>query len=157
MSLICLCVTDINDQEEVLIYQDRLLGITKRHSRGVTFSIDWCEPIVETLKEGTMIINLVDSMDSDNCEMLLLPDGWYYGAHTNKFSFKQRMKFLYDVADVLLMDGHKAEFYIGLSGTNPDEFVEKTVRQDNFIDVLALTIGQAETDETQDYHIVVIP
>ena len=89
-----------------------------------------------------MIVNLLDDIACDNCEMLLLPDGWFFASKTNKLSFKQRMEFLHDIAALLLASNHSVEFYIGSSGTNPDEFLEISVKQAGFIDALALLIGE---------------
>ena len=118
------------------IYQHRLENIAREHGRGVTFSVNWPEPIVEYLKGRYMLINLLDEEGCDNCQKLLAPEEGGYGAYTNNIALKQRMKFLQDIADALLDGKHKAEFYIGLSGTNPDDFLEVVVNQKDLIEYL---------------------
>ena len=60
MSLICLCVTNVEKQEEQMHYQNRLIEIAKYHERGIKFAVNWSEPVLENIKGNKMIVNLLD-------------------------------------------------------------------------------------------------
>ena len=152
MSSICLCVTEGKDKNETLFY--RLANIVKAHGRGVVFSIDWSEPIVDMLKDKYIVASISDCPNLSNCEMLLLPDGEYYNGYTNRLMFRERMKVLQDIADLLIECNRCVEFYIGHSGTNPDEFSDVIVKRSNLTEYLTTTVGKEGTEDAR--HIVIV-
>lgn len=68
MSSICLCMTEIKDENERAFCQSKMEKIAKAHGRGIAFSIDWSEPIVEHFEGSRMIVSLSDRPDYGNCE-----------------------------------------------------------------------------------------
>lgn len=141
MSLICLCVTDNIEEKETMFYKESLTKLVNCYECGVVFSINWTEPIVEYLKDVGFVFGLVDYWGSNNCEMLLLPDGWYHNGYTNDVVFKERIQLLADVANMLLERGHRVEFYIGCSGMEPEDFFDSEIKCSYFIEFLEKTIG----------------
>jgi len=154
MSLICLCATDMLNQFEFLFYKQRLTQIAESYEYGIAFSVKWDEPLVRLLSDS-YVFSLSDSMKKDNCERLLLPDGWYFGDYTNITPFRNRMRFLKDIADMLIFYNHKAEFYIGLSGSYPSEFSNSVVKLQNLLDYLTATVGCSGAEK--GFHISVEP
>lgn len=132
-------------------YKEELERIAKRNRRGISFVIDWDEPVVELHKKDFLIANLTDQNDSDICEMLILPEGWYYNGETNVDSFLQRMCYLYEIAEYVLMDEPTVDFYVGSSGAEPNEFVCYETNLEHFLCCLTDTIGQSGT--SKDIHI----
>lgn len=153
MSWICLCMTEVYDQVD--LYEEQLREIAAKHLRGISFSIDWKEPIFECKKGEMLIFSLSDGPAQENCEMLLLPDGWYVNGRTNWQPFPQRMVVLHEIASMLLERMHRVEFYIGLSGTQPDEYVTRSVQQSGLVEELCETVGR-EGGEA-GVHLVVLP
>ncbi len=155
MSLICLCITDVSDKSEVVFYRQRLEALANYHKCGILFSVDWPEPIVTHNNKDSFIINIVDCPASENCELFLLPDGWYYNGCTNSLTFKERMSFLQDIASILIEGRHHIDFYLGQSGTAPEEFVDITLQCQDLIEYLSQTIGIDGADN--GVHISIIP
>lgn len=154
MSLVCFCVADIN-QEKNNLYKQRLCSIAQSHNRGVDFSMNWIEPTSTKIKENSLFVNLLDSSITDNCEMLFLPDGWYYNGCTNDTKFSKRMEFLRDIANELLVESEHVEFYIGCSGTETYEYFDIIIKKDLLVDCLKKTIGTKGVEDS--LHIIVRP
>lgn len=152
MSSFCLCVTNIQEKMK-MFYEQRLCNIAQHHKRGIVFSIDWFEPTVSLRGKNSFFANLLDSPVSDNCEMLLLPDGWYYNGSTNVLGFRRRMEFLQDIANELVAENGFVEFYIGCSGTELQEYRSILIKNENLIDCLEMLFGVSGIDE--GIHIVV--
>lgn len=155
MSLICLCIADIKEKEEIVFYSQSLTKLADYYKRGIEFSVDWSEPIVDYVKDNYFIINLLDYPNSNNCEMLLLPDGWYHNGYTNDLVFKERMRFLQDIANMLIEGNYRVEFYIGCSGMKTEEFLDVEVKCQHLIDYLEETVGSEGAEE--GIHIIVVP
>lgn len=122
MSLICLGITCPNTPDEFEKLKQQLSLVAVKYRRGITFKIDWHEPLVDALVDYGMIFSLSDSPESDNCEMLLLPDGCYFNEQTDNISLQKRMLFLQELSKVIIATGHSVEYYIGLSGTLTAEY-----------------------------------
>lgn len=142
MSLICLCVVEnIRKNSEIVFYKQQLETVAKHHKRGVKFSVDWSEPIISHIQKDSFIINITDCPESDNCELFLLPDGWYVNGYTNKLPFRERMKFLQDISNIFNSNNYNADLYLGLSGTEPEDFLSITLKNNNLVDYLSDTVG----------------
>ena len=150
MSLFCLCIVgNIKKESELLIYTKKVEQLAKHHSFGVKFSVDWTEPILSVLNvnSNSLVINVLDCPESDNCELFLLPDGWYVNGKTNKKSFRNRMKFLQDITNIFADNSHSVCFYLGQSGTHIEEFYDITIRSNTLVDYLIETIGTNGIDD----------
>lgn len=122
MSLICLGIVKLSLLDHGKRIQDELKKVAAMHNRGICFKIDWYEPLVDTLENIHSIFSLTDSPESDNCEMLFLPDGCYCNEVSNNSSIFERMQYLQNLATIVLSNGHSIEYYIGNSGTLIDEY-----------------------------------
>ena len=154
MSLICLCITDVIEEKEKFFYMELLEQLASGYGCGVEFCFNWSEPIVENLKGEKYVFGLVDNRNSYNCEMLLLPDGWYYNGYTNDVRFRERMKLLADIAETLLGDGHCVEFYIGCSGMELEEAFDLEGKYCYFCDLLEKTVGTEGAEK--GWHFIVL-
>ena len=122
MSLICIGVTHPNSPEQFVNLKKKLLRVAANNGRGISFQIDWHEPIVDALAHSDMMFSLSDSPKQEMCEMLLLPNGWYCNGETNSSSLQTRMCLLQELAAAILSDGLPVEYYIGLSGEPMEEY-----------------------------------
>lgn len=157
MSLICLCVVEnVKKDGKIDFYTQQLETLAKRHKRGIKFSVDWPEPLLSHIQKDSLVINILDCPESDNCELFLLPDGWYCNGLTNNLAFRERMKFLQDISDVFINGQCGVEIYLGLSGTNPEDFFDVSLKNDVLTDYLAKTVGVDGID-SNGVHISVIP
>ena len=142
MSLFCLCVVeDIKERNKILFYTQQLMALAKRYKRGIKFFVDWSEPIVSRIKKDSLVINVLDCPESDNCEMFLLPNGWYSNGETNELTFRERIKFLQDISNVFIKSQYSIDIYLGNSGTHANEFFNITLKSCNLIDYLTKTVG----------------
>ncbi|MBR6610351.1 MAG: hypothetical protein IKK99_09065 [Oscillospiraceae bacterium] len=153
MSLFCICVVDIAKNNTTELYKQHLEKIARSHNRGIKFSINWDEPFMKNINNRAFIINLLDNPFSDNCEMLLLPDGWYYNGITNDISFVKRMQYIQEVVNVFRLENYNIDLYIGSSGMETDEFVEASVNYSDLINILVKTIGVDGPEEGM--HIII--
>lgn len=155
MSLFCFCVVENIKKIEMVSYSQQLKALAKQHNRGIKFQIDWAEPILSSVKKDAFVINITDSPESDNCELFLMPDGWYCNGKTNELSFSERMKFLQDISSVFIDRGYGIEIYFGLSGMQPYEFLNVKLRNKDLVYYLAKTVGVNGAEEGA--HISIIP
>ena len=146
MSSICLCAISTNDNQKVGFYKNKIMEISKKHQRGTILDIDWNEPIIEFLKKTHMVVSLTDSEMSTNCERLILPDGWYFNGVRSTPCFKERMLYLFDIAETLLSCEEIVEFYIATSGELPGDYQHETVKLSDLTDFLCSTIGKNGAD-----------
>ena len=156
MSLFCFCVVDdYIEESKVQFYAIQIEKIAKKNNIGIKFHVDWIEPILSHIKKDALFINLVDSPGSDNCELLFLPDGWYFNAQTNEKTFKERMRFLQEISDILIKDKHCVNLYLGQSGTLLEEFIFVELKKNELVDYLTKNIGLYGVDEA--LHITIVP
>ncbi len=142
MSLFCLCVVeDIKETDEIVLYTQQIEVLARCYKIGVKFCVDWSEPIISHIKKGSLIINILDSPESDNCELFLLPDGWSINGQTNMVSFIERMKFLQDISTVFNNRNYPIDLYLGESGTNFDEFLTISLNSKSLPEYLSKTVG----------------
>lgn len=157
MSLICLCIVEnIKKDSEIVFYTQQLETLAKQHKRGIKFFVDWPEPLLSHIQKDSLVVSISDCPESDNCELFLLPDGWYHNGRTNKLAFRERMKFLEDVSSIFLNGKYNIEIYLGLSGTEPEDFVNVSLKNTDLADYLAKTVGVDGID-FNGWHISVIP
>lgn len=148
MSLICLCIVeDIRNNNDILFYTRQLETIAKNHNRGIKFFVDWSEPVISFIQKDSFIINILDCPTSNNCELFLLPDGWYSNGQADEVAFRERMTFLQEVTSVFISRGHGVELYLGQSGTHPEDFFDVTLNNNDLSGYLAKTIGVDGIDD----------
>lgn len=156
MSLICLCVVEtIKMKLETEFYTQYLDMLAKQHKRGIKFCVDWSEPLLSSIQKDSFVVNVVDNPQADNCEMFLLPDGWYSNGNTNKVEFRERMKFLQELSGFFISRKHNVELYLGQSGTNLEDFFDVTLKINDLVDYLLKTVGVDGADD--GVHISVVP
>lgn len=142
MSLICLGVVEsLTSISEKAYYSKKLETIAKHHKRGIRFTIDWSEPIISHIQDDAFVISILDCPETDNCELFLLPDGWYYNGKADHLAFYDRMKLLQDISDMFIYDKYSIEWYFGLSGILPEEFPTVVLKVECLTDYLTQTIG----------------
>lgn len=122
MSMICIGCINAQSQECHRNLKSNISRLVHAHGYSVCWGIDWIEPIIETLPETTVLFSLTDGIEDDNCEMLLLPDGWFFNGRSNIISARERMQVLEELATYVIGQGHQVEFFLGNSGTLPDEY-----------------------------------
>ncbi len=132
----------------------RLEKIACRYERSMSNHIDWEEPILLNMKDDDFVININDSSESPNCEMLLLPDGWYVNGRTNNIPFRNRVRFLEELAEAIIETDHAVSFYLGLSGTVFDEFENCEVEQSKLGEFLTQLVGKTGVDT--GFHIRIV-
>lgn len=148
MSLFCLCVVEgAWKKSEKLLYEQKIQSIANHYNRGVKFFVDWLEPIMSTVPKESFVINILDSAESENCELFLLPDGWYCNGETNYLSFKERMSFLQDICNVFINDNYCINLYFGQSGTDPSEFFDVKLITKDLVEFLTKTVGTYGVDD----------
>lgn len=142
MSSFCLCVVEgIREKDKTVSYVQQIEILAKYYNRGITFTIDWTEPLASHIEKDALIINILDSPETDNCEVFLLPDGWYCNGETNYLSFRERMRFLQDICNIFINENYCIDLYIGQSGTNPSDFLEVTLKNNDLVEYLTKTVG----------------
>ena len=152
MSRFCFCVISYNNDCEKKQLEERICIIVHNHNYGVTFGIDWDEPVVSSLKTNTLLVNITDSIDDPNSDMFLLPDEWILNGRRNTRCFNERMQILNDLASEFNSERRSVEFYIGDSGTEKSEFINIEVSKSQLVEVLKKTIGRL--GDMIDVHIV---
>lgn len=156
MSLICLYIVgDIRNNSEKVFFIQQIKALAKYNNRGIKFFVDWSEPLISRIQRDSLVINILDSPESDNCELFLLPNGWYSNGHTNKLAFDERMKFLQEISNIFIDKRYAIELYLAQSGTHPDDFFDVTLQNHELIDYLTKTVGVDGVDD--GFHINIIP
>ena len=156
MSLFCLCVVEsIREKSEVALCARQLELIAKQYNRGVKFFADWSDPFVSDIQKQSFIMNITDGPSFSNCELFLLPDGWYYNGKTNKLPFRERMEFLKSVVSFFAEKKCVVDLYLGVSGICAQEFTHFTVSVNELMDCLVKTVGTHGAEES--VHISITP
>lgn len=131
MSRICIGVIyDFKEKSEVI--KERIKECIGQYNLGVFF--DTCaQPFFNELPQFSILFSIADDMLYDNCEMLLLPDGWMINYTPAKESFRDRAKYIADIMatarDVSL---GKIELFIGDDGSYSDDFTVVNTSADSF-------------------------
>ena len=155
MSLICIGVASLPTTSLFSVSLEKIAQISKEFNRGIFFELDWTEPIFEKIPSDTLKFYVTDSVTSANCEMLFLPDNWFYNGRTNSQSFDERMAFLTEISKVFTANGVALELYIGTSGSLHDEYESVSATPASLIPILQNTIGVNGTDTA--VHFVIHP
>ena len=137
MSMICIGVTKCLNDDELNSIKSKLLRIAKEHNRNVWVEVGWSEPIIYSLPFSSFAFSLEDNASNNNCEMLLLPEGWCHNGKTNNVSVIERMMFIQEIAESILLAGFPIEFYIGTSGELPEDYETKVVAYQHLASFLA--------------------
>lgn len=141
MSLFCLCIVHNVKKNEKNFYTQQIETIAKHYNCGVKFSVDWREPIFSYIQKDSLVINVLDNPQADNCELFLLPDGWYFNGQAAKITFRERIKLLQDIANFFIDRKYGIDFYLGQSGTQIDDFLKVALKANDLTDYLTKTIG----------------
>lgn len=154
MSNFCFCVIDkiIECKEKKHIFK-KIENLAQKYDCAISDYIDWPEPAISAINRESYIISLNDSQ-KENCELFLLPDGWYSNNKTNTQSFIQRVKFFENVSEMIMKDGYTISFYIAQSGTNIDEFKNYVISQSDIARFLVESIGKHGVDT--GFHIQIV-
>ena len=156
MSLFCLCVVEnIRTKNEIVFYTQQIEIRAKHYKRGIKFFVDWSEPLMSHIQKDALVINILDCPEADNCELFLLPDGWYSNGQTNTLTLRERMKFLQNISKVFINGEYKVDLYLGQSGTDQEDFFDVTLKSNDLVDYLTKTVGINGVDD--GLHINVIP
>ena len=154
MSNICIGLIRAAQTEHQLL-MEMLLKITHEVGIGVSFNIDWNEPIWDECDENMLFFSICDSSISANCEMLLLPDGWFYNGKMSSIPFADRMIFLQAIAAAVLNMGYSIEYYVGISGTLIEEYCESSVPLHNVADFITNNLYSYTDYVTHSLHVIV--
>ena len=122
MSMICLGAIYMPSQNGKQSLMCEISRIIHKHGYYIFGGIDWIEPIITTLPSTVLLCNIVDNVEYNNCEMLLLPDGWSFNGKFNIIPARERMQVLEELATYVIGQGHQVEFFLGDSGTLPNEY-----------------------------------
>ena len=141
MSLLCLCVIENIDKNDEILYSQQIEKISKLYGYGIKYGVDWIEPIASQIKCDSLIISITDCPTSNNCELFLLPDGWYANGQTNPLIFKERMIFLQEIASIFSTPKHTVNFYLAESGTDSKEYSETYLKSNELVCYLTNTVG----------------
>lgn len=147
MSSICLFAAKGITAEKKKKYIHDIQKLVIDYKRGVKFFIAWSESMVLDIQKDSFIVNIVDSPKSDNCEMFLLPDGWFCNGKTAQLPFKSRMRLLEKIALLFEENVDDVELYIGQSGSQPEELLNVVIKGHELADYLSKTIGIYGADE----------
>ena len=147
MSLLCLCVVENYESRRDSLLYEQIKSIAERYNRGIKLGVDWTEPVVSHIKKHSLIVRINDTLHSDNCELFLLPDGWYSNCQTNAIPFRERMMFLQDLSAMLISQQYNIAFYIAESGTDPSDFQNISLKCEELAGYLTKTIGANGVDE----------
>ena len=154
MSLICIGMVDSIPACVSLSVQRRQREIARKNGIGIFFSIDWEEPIVIKF-EHNYLFSLTDDELRDNCERLLLPDGWEYNYEINDIPFRVRAEFIRQIVEPLTSFNYTVDLFLGTSGDEIDDFIPIIVSEPDLAQVLADTWG--ESGEDNSYHYLIVP
>ena len=146
MSAICLCVVDHVEHNEKKLYAQQLEALAKQYNRKLRFSVDWVEPLTQEISRDSYVVNVFDDPQSDNCEMLLLPDGWWHNGKTNNLTFEERMAFLYDLCRTFTDNKYYVDLYLLQSGMESADCINITLDICDLKDYLIKTVGIVGVD-----------
>ena len=125
MSKICIAVFDAVPNRNALENMIKSLAIS--YNLGVAFTLAYIEPfLLEISDSNKLICDFSDGPNSDNCELLLLPDGCSFNGNKNISSFASRMMQLEVILIAILKQTDRVDLFIGDSGTALDSFEEYT-------------------------------
>ena len=112
MSRICLAfVKNIESYTWDTVYHD-IKEVATQYQRGCVLDPPWLNPVTQR-PQNCHVISFSDSPNTENCEWLLLPDGWVLNDDIQKSRLYERMNFLRDVVRILVMHGAYVELCIG--------------------------------------------
>lgn len=147
MSKICIAVFDAVSNSIALENMIKALAIS--YHLGVAFELAYEEPFLsEICDSNKLICDFSDRPNSDNCELLLLPDGCSFNGSKNIVSFASRMARLEVILTAILKQAGSVDLFVGDSGTALDSFKEYTFS----ICDLSKNIGILNTIAPPDVH-----
>ncbi len=142
MSLFCFfAISSISEDNKLLLNNPYLEKIAQFYHIELNTSVGWSEPILTCIDKKSVLLNISDE-NTTNCELFLLPDGWYYNGKTNNIRFRHRMFLLQTISSFFICFKKGTSLYIGESGTNVDEFLTTSIRYELMTDFLDSTIGK---------------
>lgn len=153
MSTVCMFVISTINSTTINITKNKISDFAKSNNRGVTFCVDWQEPLLSAFTDEELVVSLKDSPNNTNCEMMLLPDNWYINGLTNSSPFSERAKFLKAIASIILEIVNSVDLYIFTSGTPAEELIKTTSKCECLVKCLVETVGEYGPD--MGLHIVV--
>lgn len=151
MSKICIfVVTDICQECKASIEND-ILKFISEYNLGAFFDQDDNEPFL-SFYENCFTISIADSGRYNNCEFLMLPEGWSVAGKMPVFSFRKRMMILQEIASLIVNKICRVELFVGDSGNDYDDFMQFEC---NFMNVAKTLLNnyEAENGWSNNLHI----
>lgn len=159
MSLFCLCVVDNIDRRRIgekneMPFNKEIGILERKYKIGINYSVDWLEPIMMHFKEHSILLSISDSPMSSNCELFLLPDGWFVNGFTNEIRFKERMIVLQEISALFPIDQFDVNLYLAQSGTCCEDYTYIELKSSQLADYLTDTIGKQGIDMGIHIHVI---
>lgn len=154
MSTICIGVSDKNPSNIAKECCDDLQVIAQKYGCGIFFELEYREPFLSHYEQDAFVFSLADSFSCDNCEMLMLPDGWTYNGQESAIPFEKRMQLLVDIATLLHDKLSSVEFFIGHSGEAFEDFTTYYSNCKQLTERLSILNSESYTD--MNLHIIVL-
>lgn len=83
--------------------------------------------------DDKLILSFADDAQFDNCEMLLLPDGCFFGGYPNEIVFEDRMKQIETFLTIILNWTGTVELFVGYCGSYLHEYKHCNIHIKDFI------------------------
>lgn len=154
MSSICIGLIRAVEKEHQLL-REILINVTNEIGIGISYNIDWDEPIWEKNDKNMLFFSICDSSTRSNCEMLLLADGCFYNDKTNSVPLANRLDSLKRIAATILGLGYSIEFYVGASGAALEDYSESSVSLRNIGDYIASNLYSYKNYVIRSLHVIV--
>ena len=154
MSLICIGLVNGLEDIHIEAIKEKQRVIADKKGIFVFFSISWGEEFVQRVKHN-YLFSLADNEKYDNCEMLLLPDGWEYNNHKNMIPFRIRAEYFREMIEPLTDLGYIVDLFIGTSGDTFEDFIPLVVDASDLGRIINETWGVY--GEEKRYHYIVVP
>ncbi|MBQ7603801.1 MAG: hypothetical protein IJU75_02490 [Clostridia bacterium] len=155
MSLFCFfAISSISEDNKVLLNNPYLEKNAQFYHIELNTSVGWSEPILTCVDKKSVLLNISDE-NTTNCELFLLPDGWYYNGKTNNIRFRDRMFLLQTISSFFTALKKDTNLYIGESGTNAEDYLTISLHYEMVADFLNSTIGQHGV--MGGLHVIILP
>ena len=149
MSKICILVFKENEH---------LISKLKKAAENSNLGIFFYDRIKEAFDDehkGFVKASLSDNKVYDNCEMLLLPDDWYFNGRKNPKPFMSRMMIIRDLVSIIQSSNQNVELYVGESGVEENDFLEIECDANNLPNVMDEFYYSKDTCVESNLHICI--
>lgn len=153
MSRICIGVIyDFKEKSDVI--KEQLERIVGQCNLGIFFNT-FVQPFFCELPNDSIVFSIADDMIYDNCEMLLIPDGWMINDKAPEESFRDRAGRISEIMTVACdVSKGKIELFIGDCGDQMNDFILVNSSVGNFLnDICSLKLYD-ERMSPESYHFI---